>query len=63
MRLEVNFSECAVLGMVGAGGVGFIISRNLQNYEYGTAGLAIVLVFIVAYAIERLFIFIKKKIA
>lgn len=63
MRLETNFSECAVLGMVGAGGVGFVISRNLQNYEYGTAGLAIVLVFVIAYMIERLFVFIKKKIA
>lgn len=63
MRLETNFSECAVLGMVGAGGVGFVISRSLQNYEYGTAGLAIALVFIIAYAIERLFVFIKKKLA
>lgn len=63
MRLETNFSECAVLGMVGAGGVGFVISRNLQNYEYGTAGVAIVLVFVIAYMIERLFVWIKKIIA
>lgn len=63
MRLETNFSECAILGMVGAGGVGFIISRNLQNYEYGTAGVAIFLVFVIAYAIERVFVAIKKKIA
>lgn len=63
MRLETNFSECAVLGMVGAGGIGFVISRNLQNYEYGTAGVAIVLVFVIAYFIERLFVWIKKKIA
>lgn len=63
MRLETNFSECAILGMVGAGGVGFIISRNLQSYQYGTAGVAIFLVFVVAYLIERLFVVIKKKIA
>ncbi len=63
MRLETNFSECAILGMVGAGGVGFIISRNLQNYEYGTAGVAIFLVFVIAYLIERMFVAIKKKIA
>ena len=63
MRLETNFSECAILGMVGAGGVGFIISRHLQNYEYGTAGVAIFLVFVIAYLIERLFVVIKKKIA
>lgn len=62
MRLETNFSECAVLGMVGAGGIGFVISRNLQSYEYGTAGLAIVLVFLIAYCIERLFVGIKKRI-
>lgn len=62
MRLETNFSECAILGMVGAGGVGFVISRNLQGYEYGTAGLAILFVFLVAYTIERIFVWIKKKL-
>lgn len=62
MRLETNFSECAILGMVGAGGVGFVISRNLQGYQYGTAGLAILLVFAVAYTIERIFVQVKKKL-
>lgn len=62
MRLETNFSECAILGMVGAGGVGFVISRNLQSYQFGTAGLAIFLVFVVAYGIERLFVAIKKAL-
>ena len=61
MRLEVNFSECAILGMVGAGGVGYVISNRLQGYDYGTAGVAILLVFLVAYCIERVFVRIKKK--
>lgn len=61
MRLETNFSECAILGMVGAGGVGYVISNSLQGYDYGTAGAAILLVFLVAYAIERAFVGIKKK--
>lgn len=61
--IEVNIRASTIVGMVGAGGVGFVISRNLQNYEYGTAGLAIVLVFVIAYMIERLFVRIKKKIA
>ncbi len=60
MRLEVNFSECAILGMVGAGGVGYVISNSLQGYDYGTAGVAILLVFLVAYSIERIFVRIKK---
>lgn len=61
MRLETNFSECAILGMVGAGGVGYVISNSLQGYDYGTAGIAILLVFLVAYFIERIFVRIKKK--
>ena len=61
MRLETNFSECAILGMVGAGGIGYVISNSLQGYDYGTAGTAILLVFFVAYYIERLFVRIKKR--
>lgn len=63
MRLETNFSECAILGMVGAGGIGYVISTSLQGYDYGTAGVAILLVFLVAYCIERIFVRIKKKLA
>lgn len=63
MRLETNFSECAILGMVGAGGIGYVISTSLQGYDYGTAGVAILLVFFVAYCIERIFVRIKKKFA
>ncbi len=61
MRLETNFSECAILGMVGAGGVGYVISNSLQGYDYGTAGVAILLVVLVGYFIERIFVRIKKK--
>ena len=61
MRLETNFSECAILGMVGAGGIGYVISNSLQGYDYGIAGVAILLVFLVAYCIERVFVRIKKK--
>lgn len=62
MRFEINFSECAILGMVGAGGIGFVISNSIQGYEYGTAGVAIFLVFLLAYCMERIFVQIKKRI-
>lgn len=63
MRFEINFAECAILGMIGAGGVGFMISNSIQNYEYGTAGVAIIMVFVFAYLIERVFVYIKKILA
>ena len=48
--------------MVGAGGIGFVISSSLKGYDYGTAGVAILLVFIIAYLIERMFVRIKRSI-
>ena len=44
MCLETNFSERAILGTVGTGGVGCVISNSLQGYDYGTAGAVILLV-------------------
>lgn len=63
MRFEINFAECAILGMVGAGGIGFMISNSIQGYDYGTAGVAIVMVFLFAYCIERTFVAIKRTLA
>ena len=63
MRFEINFAECAILGMVGAGGIGFMISNSIRGYDYGTAGVAIVMVFLFAYCIERTFVAIKRTLA
>lgn len=61
LRVEANFSESTILGMVGAGGIGVVIAYNIQNYRYGRAGVAIVLVFGFAYGMEMLFSHLKKK--
>ena len=62
LRFEINFSECAILGMVGAGGIGFAISTSIQNYQYGQAGIAIFLVFLFAFALERGFLLVKNSL-
>lgn len=62
LRFEINFSECTILGMVGAGGIGFAISTSIQNYQYGQAGLAIFIVFLFAFCLERGFLAVKKSI-
>ncbi len=50
--VEVNIRASTIVGMVGGGGVGYVISNSLQGYDYGTAGVAILLVFLVAYFIS-----------
>ena len=61
LRFEMNFTGSAILGMVGAGGVGAVITRSIQGHEFGVAGVAILLVFVFAYTVELTFTQIKKK--
>jgi phosphonate transport system permease protein len=44
-RLDINFRESAVIGIVGAGGIGGTLNTALNRYEYASAG-AILLVII-----------------
>ena len=44
-RLDINFRESAVIGIVGAGGIGGTLNTAIDRYEYDSAG-AILLVII-----------------
>ena len=44
-RLDINFRESAVIGIVGAGGIGAALNTSLSRYEYSSAG-AILLILI-----------------
>lgn len=55
------YQERPILGMVAAGGIGSVISNGLQGYDYGTAGVAILLGFAVAYTIGRIFVRIPTQ--
>lgn len=48
-RLDINFRESAVIGIVGAGGIGATLNTSLSRYEYGTA--AAILIIIIAIVI------------
>lgn len=52
LRFEITFGEATVLGMVGAGGIGYTIMASVNSYQLGRAGLAVVIVFVFAYLIE-----------
>jgi len=53
MRFEMNFMGSAILGMVGAGGVGAVIREAVLGRRLGVAGVAILLVFLFAFALEQ----------
>lgn len=61
LRFEINFSDSTIMGMVGAGGIGYSIMNNMQGYDYGSAGLAILFVFVFTYAVELLITRLKLR--
>ena len=62
LRFETNYIEAAILGMVGAGGVGYTILAAMSSYKLGRAGLAIAVVFIFGLGIELFSTSIKRKL-
>lgn len=62
MRFEINFSESAILGMVGGGGIGYSIASSISGYNFGRAGVSILMVLLFAFILEITFASIKRKL-
>ena len=62
MNFESNFHGASILGMVGAGGIGHIISSAFGSYKYGRAWLAILIVVLFTYVFEISFNSLKRKL-
>ena len=43
-RLDINFRESAVIGIVGAGGIGGTLNTALSRYDYDSAGAILILI-------------------
>ena len=62
MRFEGNFQGASNLGMVGAGGIGFLISAAFGSYKYGRAWVAVLLVVVFTYIFEISFNALKRRL-
>lgn len=61
ISFESNFEASAVLGTVGAGGIGYVISNSMGRYAYGQAIVAIIVMLVFIYAMELGFTVLKEK--
>jgi phosphonate transport system permease protein len=43
-RLDINFHESAVIGIVGAGGIGATLNTAIDRYEYDSAGAILLII-------------------
>ncbi|MCX7932449.1 MAG: phosphonate ABC transporter, permease protein PhnE [Rhodovarius sp.] len=51
-RLDINFRESAVLGLVGAGGIGDTLNTAFDRYEFGTAAAVLLIIIAIVLACE-----------
>jgi phosphonate transport system permease protein len=51
-RLDINFRESAVIGIVGAGGIGATLNTAIDRYEYDSAGAILLIIIIIVMAAE-----------
>ena len=51
-RLDINFRESAILGLVGAGGIGATLNTAFDRYEFDTAAAIIIIIIAIVMALE-----------
>jgi phosphonate transport system permease protein len=59
-RLDINFRESAVLGIVGAGGIGATLNTAIDRYEYDSAASILILIILIVMVAEYSSGFIRK---
>jgi phosphonate transport system permease protein len=61
-RFEINIRAAAVLGVVGAGGIGFSLQQTLQFKRYELAGTAIIVVVVATIAVDTVSGWVRRRI-
>ncbi|GGI66727.1 hypothetical protein GCM10011482_23810 [Enterococcus alcedinis] len=63
IRLEGNIAESISLGMVGAGGIGMVLTKAIGQYNYPKITTIVLVIFIVMFTVELLVNQLKKNLA
>ncbi|NSX54945.1 phosphonate ABC transporter, permease protein PhnE [Parasulfitobacter algicola] len=61
-RIDINFRESAILGLVGAGGIGATLNTSFDRYEYDTAAAILLIIIVIVMALEYLSGIIRARV-
>jgi len=61
-RFEINIRAGAVLGVVGAGGIGFSLQQTLAFHRYPLAGTAIIVVVVATIVVDTASGWVRRRI-
>lgn len=60
--LDVNIRTSTILGVVGAGGVGFLLFESVRTLNFEFAGAVVIIIFVIVYVIERVSGWIRSRV-
>ena len=61
-RIDINFRESAILGLVGAGGIGATLNTAFDRYEYDTAAAILILIIAIVMVLEYVSGVVRAKV-
>ena len=62
IRFESNVGDAVSLGVVGAGGIGMLVSRAVRQHDFATLATALVFIFVVMFGIELVVGYLKRVV-
>ncbi|MCG8336856.1 MAG: ABC transporter permease subunit, partial [Proteobacteria bacterium] len=61
-RLDINFRESAVVGIVGGGGIGATLLTAFDRYEYDSAAAILLVIIIIVMMVEYSSGYIRNRV-
>lgn len=61
-RLDINFRESAVVGIVGAGGIGATLNTALDRYEFDSAAAILLVIIAIVMVVEYISGYLRKYV-
>jgi phosphonate transport system permease protein len=60
--LDINIRASVVVGIVGGGGIGFLLNNSMRVREFQTTGAIILSIFVIVFVIEQVSGWVRKQI-